>query len=429
MSDILANVKELISQKKPTWKKGIDYVQYAGPYFSEDEYIAAIETILDGWLVLGKKGLEFEQAFPKLLGKKYGNFVNSGSSANLLAVSALASINKLKKNTKIITPVSGFPTTINPIIQCGFEPVFVDVEIPSLNMNVEQLDTFENDSIIMFAHALGNPVDLDSLYEIAKRKNFTIIEDCCDALESEYNGRKVGSIGQFATSSFYPAHHITTGEGGFVSSDSSSDTLVVRRLRDWGRDCTCGCKEEALSQEGACSNRFSNWLKRLPNEIFDHKYIYSEIGYNLKPIEVQAAIGLAQLKKLNIIKSKRKHNYERLYSIFKKYEEFFYLPVTHKKANVNWFAFPLTIKESAPFSRNHICEYLESHKIQTRPYFAGNILLQPAYSYLANKAKALEYKNATYVTTHTFFLGVSPVVTDEQIDYIEEIITTYFGDL
>jgi CDP-6-deoxy-D-xylo-4-hexulose-3-dehydrase len=425
-------IKKIVNQniQRKTWIKGKDWVQYAGPYFTSEEYVEAIRTLLDGWLVLGPKAIEFERKFPKKLGKDKGILTNSGSSANLIALRVLIEKYNLKSNSKVITPVAGFPTTVNPIIQCGLTPLFVDIELPSLNIDIFKLSKIKDGRVLMLAHALGNPVDLEFLSNNYYTDDLLLIEDCCDALGATYYNNSVGTLADIATCSFYPAHHITMGEGGFVATNDSELERIARSFRDWGRGCYCCGKEPSLSKTGKCSKRFSNWLESIPNEEFDHKYIYDRIGYNLKPIELQAAIGLVQLKKLPEIVKIRNNNFKLLYNIFKKYESFFYLPVATKDTKPSWFAFPLTLKENIPFNRNKICKYLEDNKIQTRPYFAGNILLHPAYKNLPQAVNAAKkFPVATYVTLNTFFLGVSPVITQDMIDYIEEVVERFFKSL
>jgi CDP-6-deoxy-D-xylo-4-hexulose-3-dehydrase len=430
---ILDLVKQYVLEQKASkkWIAGKDWVQYAGPYFNEDEYISSVETLLSGWLVLGQKGLSFENIFPKYLGKQYGILTNSGSSSNLLMMSALASkrLFNFKKGTKVITPIAGFPTTINPIFQLGFEPAFVDIDLDTLNLNLDQVEeqAKKGAKIITFAHVLGNPPNMDRLMDIIKTYNLVLLEDCCDALGSFYNNMPLGSFGIFASCSFYPAHHITMGEGGFVACDTQLQEIVTRSFREWGRGCYCTGLKANLLKNGTCNNRFSNWLPSLPDEIFDHKYVYDEIGYNLKPIEIQAAIGLEQIKKLPEVGALRRKNHKRLYDIFKKYEEYFILPEATPKSDPNWFAFALTIKNNTVFKRKNIVNHLESFKIQTRPYFAGNIMLQPAYEGIMPVEDVISlYPNARKVTTDTFFLGTSPVITNQQLDYIEETVNTFF---
>ena len=430
---ILQLVKKFIKEKNDskTWTPGKDWVQYAGPYFNEDEYISSIETLLEGWLVLGKQGITFEMQFPKLFNKNHGILTNSGSSSNLIMMSALTSkrLYNLPKKTKVITPIAGFPTTINPIFQVGFEPSFVDIDIDTLNLNLEQVEeqAKKGAKVITFAHVLGNPPNMKQLMQIVENYNLILLEDCCDALGSTYENKPLGSFGEFASCSFYPAHHITMGEGGFVACNNYQQEIVVRSFREWGRGCYCVGLKANLLKNGTCGNRFSNWLPSLPDEVFDHKYVYDEIGYNLKPIEIQAAMGIEQIKKLPEITNLRKKNHARLTEIFKPFEEYFTLPVATKNSDPNWFAFALTIKNNNRFKRKDIVNYLETNKIQTRPYFAGNIMLQPAYNGIMSTDDVLtQYPNARKVTTDTFFLGTSPVITDTQLDYIDTIVNNFF---
>lgn len=435
-SDEINNkIRELVELKirktKKEWIPGKDWVQYAGSYFNEDEFIAGIECYLDGWLVLGENGIRFERLFREKLGKNRGALVNSGSSANLLMVTALGSkrLYNFPKGTKIITPAAGFPTTVNPIIQNGFEPVFIDIELDTLNLNIEQLEEAakKGAKALIFAHVLGNPPNMDAVMDIVKKYDLVLLEDCCDALGSTYKGQLLGSFGQFASCSFYPAHHITMGEGGFVACATDEQETVIKSLREWGRGCYCSGKAASCLKNGMCKRRFSNWIPSMPDEIFDHKYVYDEIGYNLKPMDFQAAIGLAQLKKLDEIISIRKKNFNRLYSIFSNYEDVFHLPKATENSDPSWFAFPLTLKTGSNLKRYTFTTYLEDNKIQTRNYFAGNILLQPAYSDVYNGDAKSDFPVATKVMTDTFFLGTSPVITDPQLDYIEKVVKEYFS--
>ena len=430
---ILSLVREYIQEQQAAkqWTPGKDWVQYAGPLFDGDEYTSSIETLLEGWLVLGKKGISFENKFPKLIGKNYGILTNSGSSSNLIMMSALASkrLYNFPKGTKVITPIAGFPTTINPIFQLGFEPLFVDIDLDTLNLNLEQVEEQAKNGAkaITFAHVLGNPPNMDELMRIVEEYKLVLLEDCCDALGSTYDGKPLGSFGEFASCSFYPAHHMSMGEGGFVACKTHQQEIVTRSFREWGRGCYCIGMKAGLLKNGTCGNRFDNWLPSLPDEIFDHKYVYDEIGYNLKPIEVQAAMGLEQIKKLPLINERRKHNHKRLCEIFSKYEDYFIIPKATAKSDPSWFAFAVTIKDGANFKRRDIIDHFESNKIQTRPYFAGNIMLQPAYDGLMDVNDVIKnFPNARKVTTDTFFLGTSPVITDDQLDYIEKILTNFF---
>jgi CDP-6-deoxy-D-xylo-4-hexulose-3-dehydrase len=433
MQNILKLVEEYITNKanSTTWIPGKDWVQYAGPFFDTNEYTAVVETLLNGWLVLGHKGLVFEEKCSKLLGKNFGILTNSGSSSNLIMMSALTSkrLYNLPKGTKVITPIAGFPTTVNPIFQVGFEPLFVDIDLDTLNLNLDQVEMHAKNGakVITFAHVLGNPPNMDRLMKIVNDYNLILLEDCCDALGSTYNNKPLGSFGEFASCSFYPAHHITMGEGGFVACNNKNSENIIRSFREWGRGCYCVGMKAGLSKCGSCGIRFSNWLPSLPDEIFDHKYVYDEIGYNLKPIEMQAAMGLVQIEKLETIKSLRYKNHTRLYNIFKHYEDKFILPNATPNSNPNWFAFALTIKDGCNITRTEFVNYLENNKIQTRPYFAGNIMLQPAYSSMVDTSEIInKFPNARKVTTDTFFLGVSPVITDEQLNYIEEVVNKFF---
>ena len=434
MKEILDQIKEYIEQKdrNKTWIAGKDFVNYAGPHFTSDEYVAVAEVLLNGWLVMGNKCLRFEQKFPQHFGKKHGVLTNSGSSANLLMMASLTSKrgHHLPEGTKVLMPIAGFPTTLNPTLQVGFTPVFVDIEIDTLNLNVDAveqvLEANPDIRIITFAHVLGNSPNMDRLLELVKKYNLILLEDCCDALGSTYDGKPLGIHGEMSSCSFYPAHHMTMGEGGFVACNTHEQEVILRAFREWGRGCYCVGPEANKLKCGTCKSRFSEWIPELPGEIFDHKYVYDEIGYNLKPIEMQGAMGLVQLDKLDEIHSLRKRNYKLLFSIYEKYEEFFHLPRAQAKADPSWFAFPLTIRKGAPFNRTAIVDYLEDNLIQTRPYFAGNLMLQPAYSHLMNPADARDnFPVATYVMINTFFHGTSPVITPQQISYIGEVVDKF----
>lgn len=433
LENILSLVEEYIVDKRSSqkWKAGEDWVRYGGPYFDSQEYQKAISSLLSEWLVMGKDSLVFEKKFPKQHGKKFGVLTNSGSSANLLMMLALTSkrLYNFPKGTKVITPIAGFPTTLNPILQVGFEPVFVDIEINTLNLDLDQVEEAAKSGAkaITFAHVLGNPPNMKQLMEIVEKYNLILLEDCCDALGSTYDGKPLGSFGDFASCSFYPAHHITMGEGGFVSTRTHEQEVVVRSFREWGRGCYCVGKKANLLKDGTCKKRFNDWLPSFPNEVFDHKFVYEEIGYNLKPIELQSSMGLVQLKKLDEIHAARKRNYRLLYNIFEKYSDFFILPKATDNSDPSWFAFPLTIKNNKAFKRSKFTGFLEDHKIQTRNYFAGNIMLQPAYSHLINPSEVIKkFPVSRKVTTDTFFLGASPVITEEQIEYVGNVVDSFF---
>jgi CDP-6-deoxy-D-xylo-4-hexulose-3-dehydrase len=434
MKHILDQIRTYIEeqQNQKEWQAGRDHVNYAGPYFSSDEYVAAAEVLLKGWLVMGDKSLRFERQFPKLLGHTNGVLTNSGSSANLLMMSSLTSKRgyHLPKGTKVLMPIAGFPTTLNPTLQVGFEPVFVDIELETLNLDIDQVEcALEKDPsirVITFAHVLGNSPNMDRLIELVRHYNLILLEDCCDALGSTYDGQPLGSHGLMASCSFYPAHHITMGEGGFVACSDRAQEDILRSFREWGRGCYCVGPEANKLKCGTCKKRFSNWIPAMPDHIFDHKYVYDEIGYNLKPIEIQSAMGLEQIKKLPEITQLRKRNYQLLFDIYSKYEEYFMLPRAQHKADPSWFAFPLTIRKTAPFTRTEYVDYLETNLIQTRPYFAGNIMLQPAYDHLMSPETARDqFPCATTTMTDTFFHGTSPVITPQQIAYIGQTVDAF----
>ena len=440
--DILKLVSTYVEEQKQNkkWVPGQDWIQYSGPYFDSKEYTAAIESLLNGWFILAEKGRQFEQKFAPLLGKKDGILVNSGSSANLLMVSLLKTKRggKLLKGSKFITPVVCFPTTINPLIQNGFEPIFVDVTLPSLNLDLDQVEKILENDInkeikgIIFAHVLGNPPDMDRLMEIVKKYKLIYLEDTCDALGSTWDGKPLGSFGDISTCSFFPAHHMTMAEGGFVAANHPRHRMALASLRDWGRACYCNSVKPGNILGGtACGNRLSNWFKDHDDVIYDHRFVFEEIGYNLKPTEMQAAMGLAQLDKLEEMHNRRKHNFKRLYNIFKKYENYFYLPTWHEKADVSWFGYLVTLKDGTPFTKSDMVDYMEEAKIQTRSYFTGNALLHPAYEDLAKQYEnpRNEFPIATKTTLDTFFLGVYPGITDEQLDYIENVIDKFISQL
>jgi CDP-4-dehydro-6-deoxyglucose reductase, E1 len=450
-AEILKDVAEYILEKKAakTWTPGVDWVQYAGAYFDDKEYIGAIGSLLNEWLVLGEDAMKFESKFPPLLGKKHGVVVNSGSSANLIMVLTAKRYFKWEDGTKVIVPVAGFPTTVNPIIQAKLTPVFVDVELSTLNLNLDDVEAAIIETgarILMFAHVLGNPPDMSRIRALKEKYNLIILEDCCDALGSTYDGKPVGTDAELATCSFYPAHHMTMGEGGFVACSNDIQEKIARSIREWGRGCFCVGKKANLSTKGSCGCRFSAWIPALPDEIFDHKYVYDNIGYNLKPIELQCSMGLAQLDKLPEIHAKRKANHRRLSQIFNPYEQYFHIHGANLLADPSWFAFPITVRDSAPFKRSDLTTFLEGNKIQTRNYFGGNILLQPAYkgvefydyddSHFEDGVDATQeddaeiikdtYPVATKVTTDTLFLGTSPVITEKQLDYVEQKVNEFF---
>tara|TARA_B100001094_G_scaffold328346_1_gene388563 strand:- start:2627 stop:4042 length:1416 start_codon:yes stop_codon:yes gene_type:complete len=433
---IINNTEKFINKKHSLkkWIPGKDWVQYSGPYFNGKEYKSAVQSLLTEWLIFGKKGREFEIEFSEKLGKEFGVLTNSGSSANLLMVSALKSKRakfNLKEGDKFITPVVCFPTTINPLIQNGFKPVFVDVTLPNLHIDLDQVESLlkkdkkKEIKGIIFAHVLGNPPDMDRVMKLVKKYNLIFLEDSCDALGSSWNNEPLGSFGDLSTCSFFPAHHMTMGEGGFVATNNKQVRMALASLRDWGRACYCNSNKPGNVTCGtACGMRFNSWFPEQKDIIFDHRYIFDEIGYNLKPLELQACMGLEQIKKLDEMHSKRKENFKRLHKIFSKYPRLFHLPTTLDKADVSWFGFLITLKDDVSFAKNELVDHLEGAKIQTRSYFTGNALFHPAYLDIAKEYKdpRNDFPNATKSTIDTFFMGVWPGMTEEQLDYIEKVV-------
>ena len=393
---------------------GKSRIQYAGRIYDEREMILATDAILDFWLTLGNYAKKFERNFSNFLGIKNVILTNSGSSANLLAVASLKSVqldNRLKDGDEVITPAATFPTTFNPIVQNNLIPVLVDVQIGTYNADAQKVkDALSKKTrAIVLPHTLGNPNEMDVIMDIAEEHDLFVIEDACDALGSKYNGKYLGSFGVFGTFSFYPAHQITMGEGGAVVTDDETLASIALSLRDWGRACVC--RRCLLSLGQHCPLGFQKASLA--------KYIYTNIGYNLKPTDIQAAIGLAQLEKLPRFIEKRKKNFSILYDGFLKYEKYFVLPESLPKADPCWFAFPLTVKKNAPFTRNEIVSWYEKYGIETRPLFAGNIIRQPGYREV-NFRIAQKLENTDQIMKRTFFIGVYPGIDEERMNYILE---------
>ena len=402
---------------------GSSRVPVSGRVFDEQEIELLVDSSLDFWLTTGRFAEQFEREFAKFAGVREAVLVNSGSSANLLALTALTSENlgerQLKPGDEVITLAAGFPTTVNPIVQNGLVPVFVDVHIPTFNVDVSYLDAALSDRTraIIFAHTLGNPFDLDAVTSFAKKHGLWLIEDCCDALGATYRGQKVGTFGDLATFSFYPAHHITMGEGGCVSTNHPRLRTLVESFRDWGRDCWC-----APGKENTCGKRFDWRLGALPHG-YDHKYIYSHIGYNLQATDMQAAVGVAQLKKLPAFIAARKKNYAALREGLAGAQNHFVLPEATPNSDPSWFGFPLLVREDAPFSRKNVVQYLDSKKIQTRQLFGGNLLRQPAYKNIRHRVIG-DLKNSDRVMSQAFWIGVYPGLTGEMIEYMSETLSS-----
>lgn len=428
-NEILNKVKELYiaREEKKNFIPGETKVNYAGRVYDENEMVAVIDSVLDFWLTLGAKGREFCNKFSKYLGTNYCLVTNSGSSANLIALSTLCSKtikNSMKPGDEVITTAMTFPTTLNPIIQNGLIPVFVDIEEDTYNIDASKIEAAITDKTkaIVFAHTLGNPAEMDKIMDIAIRYNLYVVEDTCDALDSSYDGKLCGTFGDFSTYSFYAAHHITMGEGGAICTNSEELYRASLSIRDWGRACFCQTGE--ASGNGACGHRFDFKFEDLPDG-YDHKYIYNNIGYNLKPLDMQCAMGIQQLKKLPQFTEARKYNFKRLYECFKKYEDKFILPRSLPKAEPSWFALPITVRENAGFSKKDFVIYLEAKLIETRMLFAGNILKQPGYKDINYRVSG-DLKYTDGVLYRTFFLGVYPGITEEKLDYMIESIDSYF---
>jgi CDP-4-dehydro-6-deoxyglucose reductase, E1 len=428
--EILEKVKQLYECRKQSehFMPGKSMVNYAGRVYDEDEMSALVDSSLDFWLTAGRYARQFEEEFAKFLGMKYCLITNSGSSANLLAISALTSPKlgekRLKPGDEIITMASGFPTTLNPIIQNNLTPVFIDVELGTYNIRVDKIEEAISDKTkaIFIPHTLGNPADIDAIMKIVENYNLWFVEDNCDALGSKYNGRYTGTFGHISTYSFYPAHHMTMGEGGAVITNDFLLEKILLSFRDWGRDCWC-----ETGQDNSCGKRFSWQLGKLPYG-YDHKYTYSHIGYNLKVTDMQAAIGVAQLKKLPEFIEKRKQNFKLLYEGLKKYDSYFLLPQSTKNSEPSWFGFPIVVKNDAPFTRADIVKYLEDNKIATRMLFGGNLLKQPAYQDIHYRIVG-SLENTDTVMNNLFWIGVYPGLTGEIMEYIFTRFDAYFNQL
>ncbi len=400
---------------------GSSKVPVSGKVFDAAEMRALVDSALDFWLTTGRFADRFEREFARWCGVRECLLVNSGSSANLLALSALTSPKlgnrRLVAGDEVITVAAGFPTTVNPIMQNGLVPVFVDVTLPTYNIDTAQLDAAlsPRTRAMIIAHTLGNPFDLEAVTKFAQQHDLWLIEDCCDAVGSTYQGRKVGTFGDLATTSFYPAHHITMGEGGAVLTDQPLLRSIVESFRDWGRDCWCqpGC-------DNTCGKRFDWQLGGLPCG-YDHKYTYSHVGYNLKATDMQAAVGVAQLEKLDGFIESRRRNFEALRAGLVELEEFFILPEATAGSEPSWFGFPLAVRETAPFTRNQVTQYLEEHKIATRLLFGGNLVRQPAYRDRAFRV-AGSLKNADFVMNQVFWIGLYPGIGPEILDYMLETL-------
>ncbi|MBP7687324.1 MAG: lipopolysaccharide biosynthesis protein RfbH [Thermoflexales bacterium] len=420
-NQILELVAEYYTEAFPakTFVPGETTVPVAGRVFDAADVQHLVDASLDFWLTTGRFADEFEHNFARAVGVRHAVLVNSGSSANLLALSALTSPKlgerRLRPGDEVVTVAAGFATTVSPILQNNLVPVFIDIELGTYNLDVAQLEAAigPQTRAIMVAHALGNPFNLDAVMAVAQRHNLWVIEDNCDALGATYRGKPTGTFGDLATVSFYPAHHMTMGEGGCVLTDHPRLKTLVESFRDWGRDCWC-----KPGKDNTCGKRFNWQLGDLPSG-YDHKYIYSHVGYNMKATDMQAAIGVAQLKKLPDFIAARRRNWQRLYERLKPLEEFFILPQATEHSEPSWFGFALTIRETAPFTRHDLIDFLQQRKIDTRLLFSGNLTRQPAYRDTHYRVVGT-LANTDRVTQDALWVGVYPGLTDAMLDYVGE---------
>lgn len=415
------------SHAKKSFIPGKTIIPVSGKVFGKKEVQMLVSSSLDFWLTTGRYNQEFEKQLGNFLGIKFAMTTNSGSSANLLALSSLTSEQlgerSLKPGDEVITVAAGFPTTVNPILQNNLVPVFVDVKIPTyvIDENLIEENITEKTKAIMIAHTLGNAFNIKKIVDIARKHNLWLIEDCCDALGTTYDDKFVGTFGDISTLSFYPAHHITTGEGGAVLTNNLQLKKIIESFRDWGRDCYC-----APGQSNTCGKRFDWKLGDLPFG-YDHKYTYSHVGYNLKITDMQAAIGLAQLDRLPEFIKKRKENFQFLYEHLSSFEKYLILPNSVENSDSSWFGFPITVRDDVSFSKESLINYLSQKLVDTRPVFAGNLIKQP---YFKNKifktGKTLS--NTDKIMNQSFWIGVFPGLSTEMLEYVIKQFQTFFMD-
>lgn len=403
---------------------GSDAVPVSGKVIDGADLSSVIDSALDCWFTTGRFAKDFEQKLARFIGVRSASLVNSGSSANLVAVSALTSPKlgdrRLRPGDEVITVAAGFPTTVNPLLQNQLVPVFVDVSLPTYEIDPSQLEAArsEKTKAVIIAHTLGNVFDLEAVMAFTKKYNLWLIEDCCDALGSTYKGKKVGSFGDIATVSFYPAHHITMGEGGAVLTDKPNLQVLIDSFRDWGRDCWC-----EPGKDNTCGKRFNWQLGDLPCG-YDHKYTYSHIGYNLKATDMQAALGVSQFVKLPQFIERRKENFNYLRDALKHFSRYLILPEATQNADPSWFGFPIGVRTDAPFKRDDLTRVLEDNRIGTRLLFAGNLLRQPAYA--GCKFRAIgDLPNTDFVMNNVFWIGVYPGLTNEMLKFVADTIAKF----
>ena len=432
LSDLRQKIAELVDQyateslSPSPFLPGQSAVPPSGKLIGSKELQLMVDAALDGWLTAGRFNEAFEARLAKYLGVKHVLTVNSGSSANLIAFSALTSprlgIRAIKPGDEVITVAAGFPTTVNPISQTGAVPVFVDIELGTYNIDASKIEAAigAKTKAIVLAHTLGNPFNLDIVLGLCKKHDLWLVEDCCDALGSTYRGQMVGTFGDIATLSFYPAHHITMGEGGAVFTNNSELKQIAESFRDWGRDCYC-----PPGKDNTCGKRYCWKLGDLPNG-YDHKYTYSHMGYNLKITDMQAACGLAQLDRLEGFVEQRKANFDFLLKKFRRLEEFLILPAPTPHSEPSWFGFPVTLRSTSPVGRLELLTYLEQEKVGTRLLFAGNLVRQP---YMAGKNYRVsnELTHTDRVMNDTFWIGLQPALTQDMLNYSASTIANYLG--
>ena len=418
--------------KKVRFTPGESPISYGGRVYDEKELLYLIDASLEFWLTAGRYAREFEERMAGLLGVRHCILTTSGSSANLLAVSALTSrklgASRLKPGDEVITVAAGFPTTVTPILQSGLVPVFVDVTLPTYNVDVERLEEARGRKTraVMLAHTLGNPFDVDRVLRFCRKHDLWLIEDNCDALGSTYKGKFTGTFGHIATQSFYPPHHMTMGEGGALFTNDPMLKRLIESFRDWGRDCWC-----PPGRDNSCRKRHSQSFGELPFG-YDHKYVFSHFGYNLKVTDLQAAIGCAQLDKLPRFTKARKRNFRELYRGLEKHADRLILPEATDGADPSWFGFPVTVREEAGFTRDRIVSDLERKRIQTRMLFAGNLLRQPCFDALRKSSAGYRVvgnlPNTDRIMNDTFWVGVYPGITGERIAYMKEAFSGFFRE-